>query len=83
MVVVDVEYNYIEGDPKGPENWWKLKPDWATCGYGRMQSPIDLSDEQRDHGLGNLQVDYKSTNAKLVNNGHEVMVREIYKKVNY
>ena len=28
----------------GPENWGKLKPEFATCSSGRSQSPIDLRD---------------------------------------
>lgn len=28
----------------GPENWGDLSPDWATCGNGQYQSPIDLKD---------------------------------------
>lgn len=28
----------------GPENWSKLTPDYAVCGSGRRQSPIDIRD---------------------------------------
>ncbi|KAH7662818.1 Carbonic anhydrase alpha-class protein [Dioscorea alata] len=68
----DVDYNYIKGDQKGPKNWWRLSSDWKTCGYGNMQSPIDLTDAQKDIKLGNLKMNYKPTNAILLNKGHEV-----------
>ena len=38
------EFSYIRGSENGPENWGKIKEEWVTCGTGRMQSPIDLSD---------------------------------------
>ncbi|KMS97059.1 hypothetical protein BVRB_7g179200 [Beta vulgaris subsp. vulgaris] len=36
------EFNYIQGDERGPENWGNIKPEWATCNTGRKQSPINL-----------------------------------------
>ncbi|KAL2481343.1 Carbonic anhydrase [Abeliophyllum distichum] len=39
----DREFDYIKGSPKGPEKWGELKPEWAACKHGKMQSPIDLS----------------------------------------
>jgi len=30
--------------PGGPDNWSRLKADYAQCGAGRRQSPIDLRD---------------------------------------
>lgn len=78
-VIGNLNYNYIEGDPKGPENWWKLHDNWAQCGKGQMQSPIDLSDEEKDPTLGNLKLNYMATNATLVNHGREVVVREVHK----
>ncbi|XP_039138118.1 dioscorin dioA3-like [Dioscorea cayenensis subsp. rotundata] len=73
-VIGNLNYNYIEGDPKGPENWWKLHDNWALCGKGQMQSPIDLSDEEKDPTLGNLKLNYMATNATLVNHGREVVL---------
>jgi carbonic anhydrase len=30
------------GDQDGPERWAELSPDWAACGTGMSQSPIDI-----------------------------------------
>jgi carbonic anhydrase len=71
------EFTYISGDEKGPEHWGKLKPEWAQCGAGEMQSPIDLSHERvklvRD--LGYLDDSYRAAEASIVNRGHDIMVR--------
>uniref|UniRef100_A0ACD5Y480 Uncharacterized protein n=1 Tax=Avena sativa TaxID=4498 RepID=A0ACD5Y480_AVESA len=39
----ELEFSYVSGAENGPENWGSIKEEWATCGTGRMQSPIDLS----------------------------------------
>lgn len=40
--VIDVPWSY-EGNGN-PENWGRLKTDFAACGSGRRQSPIDIRD---------------------------------------
>ncbi|OQU80625.1 hypothetical protein SORBI_3007G154901 [Sorghum bicolor] len=42
----DEDFSYLPGADNGPENWGKIKAEWANCSVGRMQSPIDLSDER-------------------------------------
>ncbi|RRT53994.1 hypothetical protein B296_00039832 [Ensete ventricosum] len=34
---------YEKGSEAGPEHWGEIHKDWAACGKGRMQSPIDLT----------------------------------------
>ncbi|KAL5707413.1 carbonic anhydrase [Ranunculus cassubicifolius] len=50
--------------------------EWANCSNGLYQSPIDLSNETATIilGNGNIQINYKPTNATLRNRGHDVMV---------
>ena len=73
----ELEFNYVEGSPKGPENWGKLKPEWATCSNGKEQSPITLARENVEvtTSLGNLERNYTTTNAVLRNRGYDIMVR--------
>lgn len=33
---------YGPSEPNGPPNWGTFKPEWATCGTGTMQSPINV-----------------------------------------
>jgi carbonic anhydrase len=67
------EFGYF-GD-LGPTFWDTLSPDWATCGSGEIQSPIDfgkltlLTSRHR-----RLSVDYGVTNGEIFNNGHTIEV---------
>ena len=74
---VEDEFSYIEGSPKGPENWGNLKPEWETCGNGMEQSPIQLRDDKviLDQSLGRLRRNYRAAKATLKNTGHDIMVR--------
>uniref|UniRef100_A0A453T9B8 Carbonic anhydrase n=1 Tax=Aegilops tauschii subsp. strangulata TaxID=200361 RepID=A0A453T9B8_AEGTS len=70
------EFSYVCGAENGPENWGKIKEEWATCGTGLMQSPIDLSDRlasQAPH-LGYLNHSYRPAEASMVNRGHDITV---------
>jgi carbonic anhydrase len=71
------EFSYIPGDEHGPERWGSIKKEWAACGTGRMQSPIDLSHERVSlvRSLGYLHHSYRPAEASIVNRGHDIMVR--------
>jgi carbonic anhydrase len=56
-----------------PKNWGKLDPEFATCGTGKMQSPIDLSGGKKD-SLAPIAFDYQAGTKDIVNNGHTVQV---------
>lgn len=56
---------------EGPENWGKLKPEFATCDTGRNQSPVNI-DNTVDAGLKPLKVLQKFPAKDIVNNGHTV-----------
>ncbi|KAL2502705.1 Alpha carbonic anhydrase 7 [Forsythia ovata] len=62
------------GSPKGPEKWGELKPEWAACKNGKMQSPIDLSNA-RVKFISQPEIrNYKPSNATLKNTGFEISV---------
>ncbi|HZX26844.1 MAG TPA: carbonic anhydrase family protein [Telluria sp.] len=57
----------------GPANWSKINVDWAACGTGRRQSPIDIRDGMKVD-LENITFDYKPSSFTVVDNGHTVQV---------
>jgi carbonic anhydrase len=73
------EFSYVPGDEHGPEHWGSIKAEWAACGAGRMQSPIDLSHERVSlvRSLGYLSHSYRPAEASIVNRGHDIMVRDV------
>lgn len=56
-----------------PEHWGELTPAFASCAWGRSQSPIDLSDDGV-HEDRPITVAYGSEPLVLFNNGHTVQV---------
>ena len=56
-----------------PFMWGSLKEEFATCGEGKRQSPIDISSVVVTE-LPAIQVDYKATPLEILNNGHAVQV---------
>uniref|UniRef100_A0A565AM15 Alpha-carbonic anhydrase domain-containing protein n=1 Tax=Arabis nemorensis TaxID=586526 RepID=A0A565AM15_9BRAS len=73
----ETEFNYEKEGDKGPSKWGTLKPEWAMCGKGKMQSPIELWDQRvlLDHNLGYLRSNYLPSNATLKNRGHDIMLK--------
>jgi carbonic anhydrase len=66
-----LEWSY-EGEG-GPDNWGKLKPEYATCATGRRQSPIDIRDGFRVD-LEPIQFSYRPSQFRVVDNGHTIQV---------
>jgi carbonic anhydrase len=48
----------------GPDNWGELTQDWAVCGNGRYQSPINLTGGVSAN-LGSIKADIKSSPLKF------------------
>jgi carbonic anhydrase len=72
--VVSHGYAHWSYDGEGaPANWAKLRGDYATCGTGRRQSPIDIRDGIRVD-LEPIAFDYKLTQFRIVDNGHTIQV---------
>ena len=57
----------------GPANWSKINDDWAKCGTGNRQSPIDLRDGMKVE-LEQIVFDYKLSSFSVIDNGHTVQV---------
>lgn len=59
----------------GPDRWGSLSTDFATCGVGAQQSPINLNDADAiSANIGKIQLAYHSTPLRIVNNGHTIQV---------
>ncbi len=58
---------------EGPNHWADLNPDFAVCGSGHRQSPIDIRDP-RKADLPPIQVNYKPSPLHIIDNGHTVMI---------
>ncbi|MGZ3184036.1 MAG: carbonic anhydrase [Telluria sp.] len=57
----------------GPANWSKINVDWAACGTGKRQSPIDIRDGMKVD-LEAVTFDYKPSSFTVLDNGHTVQV---------
>jgi len=68
------EFSYNRSAPNGPDRWGEIKPSWASCSRGRMQSPIDLSNARPERSLGFLNYSYRPAQATIVNRGHDIAV---------
>jgi carbonic anhydrase len=59
-----------EGDC-GPDHWAALNPDWALCGSGKAQSPVDIPSTAPVNSSG-LKLNYQPSGLNVVNNGHSI-----------
>lgn len=66
-----IEWSY-QGEG-GPANWDKLRGDYATCGAGRRQSPIDIRDGIKVD-LEKIAFDYKPSHFRITDTGHTIQV---------
>lgn len=58
----------------GPSHWGDLDPSFATCKTGKRQSPIDIKGAKKDATLAPIQIDYKPSPLKIVDNGHTIKI---------
>lgn len=60
----------------GPQNWHKLKPEYAMCGRGKMQSPIAIRDDDTLKGPAEpLLFNYKPSKGTVTDTGHSIEVK--------
>ena len=57
----------------GPAAWARISPEFATCGNGQRQSPIDIR-EGIAVDLEPIQFDYRPSAFRVIDNGHTVQV---------
>lgn len=67
----DVHWGYSGAG--APDVWGTLKPEFATCGTGLAQSPIDLSNAVR-RDVPDLRTEYRPTPLRVANLGHTAQV---------
>lgn len=58
----------------GPENWGDLNPDFAMCKTGQLQAPINIPSSQTSKTNAPIKLEYKISDAVIVNNGHTIQV---------
>ena len=58
-----------------PAHWAALEKDYAMCGVGKLQSPIDIRDESVTRAdLPKVEFRYKPSKLKIIDNGHTIQV---------
>ncbi|GMQ82736.1 MAG: carbonic anhydrase family protein [Rhodothermia bacterium] len=57
----------------GPSNWASLSADFALCGSGRQQSPIDILDDPIDDAP-DWQFDWGSSTLRMTNDARNIIV---------
>lgn len=70
------DYSHVHWGYAGegaPENWAKLRPEYATCGTGKRQSPIDIRGGIRVD-LEPIKFDYQPSAFTVIDNGHTIQV---------
>lgn len=55
----------------GPSHWGKLSSEYALCGMGKNQSPIDLA-SLIEAELPPVEFNYSSNAKEILNNGHSI-----------
>lgn len=61
-----------QGDT-APEKWSELKDEYALCGSGENQSPINITN-MVDAKLPGLDINYSGFGSNVINNGHTIQV---------
>jgi carbonic anhydrase len=55
----------------GPHAWARLAPEFAKCGNGARQSPIDIRDGMK-LDLEQITFDYRPSSFRVIDNGHTI-----------
>ena len=66
-----VHWSY--GGEGGPIRWADMSPEWAACGKGSRQSPIDIRSGIKVD-LEPIGFDYKPTGFSIIDTGHTIQV---------
>jgi carbonic anhydrase len=65
------EWDY--GAEHGPQHWGAIKSEFASCGSGSAQSPIDIRGAVPSK-LDPIRFDYHPTELHIIDNGHTIQV---------
>ena len=75
LLNADEEHHWSYKGATGPSHWAAMEHDYAACGVGKTQSPIDIEDSvAKKSDLPPIAFDYKPSPLKIVDNGHTVQV---------
>lgn len=75
LLHADEEHHWSYQGSTGPAKWGALEHEYATCGIGKTQSPIDIEDSvAKKSDLPAIAFDYKPSPLKIIDNGHTVQV---------
>ena len=67
------QHHWTYSGEAGPQNWGKLEAEFAACGIGKNQSPIDLAHVPKGD-LKPLKLTYGKGATEIENNGHTMQV---------
>src|SRR5258708_23129643 len=71
----DEPHEWDYGEEHGPRVWAELKPEFAACGAGKVQSPINIRNAQPSK-LAPIKFDYRPTALRIIDNGHTIQVND-------
>ena len=75
LVHADEEHHWSYQGATGPTHWAAMEHEYATCGIGKTQSPIDIQDSAaKKSDLPPISFDYKLSPLKIIDNGHTIQV---------
>ena len=75
LLHADEEHHWSYQGATGPSQWAAMEHEYATCGTGKAQSPIDIQDAvAKKSDLPPIVFDYKPSPLKIIDNGHTVQV---------
>jgi carbonic anhydrase len=74
-LLAEEEHHWTYQGSTGPTNWATLEHEYATCGTGKTQSPIDIENAvAKKSDLPAIAFDYKPSPLKIIDNGHTIQV---------
>jgi carbonic anhydrase len=71
--VKPINTHWSYGGESGPLQWAEMNPEWAKCGSGNRQSPIDIRSGIKVD-LEPINFDYKPSGFNIIDNGHTIQV---------
>ena len=75
LLHADEEHHWSYQGATGPSHWAAMEHEYATCGIGKTQSPIDIEDAAaKKSDLPPIAFDYKPSPLKIIDNGHTIQV---------
>lgn len=73
IVAADAEVSWSYEGETGPENWGNL-PNSSLCKNGTTQSPIAIMTDSAEMLDGQMDMNYKTSTASVMDNGHTIVV---------